>query len=85
MKQRKFLTRKEIDALLQATKLGRYTERDYCLLLMEFFHGFRISGLSRLAMNDVDLTQDVIYVRRLKRGLSIIQPLHSQEIKAIHA
>ncbi|EPL3993008.1 tyrosine-type DNA invertase [Providencia stuartii] len=85
MKQRKFLTRKEIDALLQATTQGRYAERDYCLLLMGFFHGFRVSELSRLAMNDVDLTQGVIYVRRLKRGLSTIQPLHPQEIKAIRA
>ncbi|EMX6285268.1 tyrosine-type recombinase/integrase [Providencia rettgeri] len=85
MKQRKFITRNEIDELLTATKQGRHAERDYCLLLMGFLHGFRVSELSRLALQDIDLIQKVIYVRRLKKGLSTIQPLHPTEIDALEA
>ncbi|MGJ3355910.1 tyrosine-type DNA invertase [Providencia sp. Je.9.19] len=85
MKQRKFLTRNEIDRLLEATKQGRYPERDYCLLLMGFLHGFRVSELGSLGVSDIDLVQSVVYVRRLKGGLSTIQPLHSDETVAIQA
>ncbi|WP_433587439.1 tyrosine-type DNA invertase [Providencia alcalifaciens] len=85
MKQRKFITRNEIDGLLTATKQGRHAERDYCLLLMGFLHGFRVSELSRLSLHDIDLVQKIIYVRRLKKGLSTIQPLHPTEINALEA
>lgn len=85
MKQRKFLTRNEVNELLEATKKGRHNERDYCLFLMGFFHGFRVSELSRLMLNDIDLTQKVVYVRRLKGGFSTIHPLHPTEINAIKA
>ena len=85
MKQRKFITRHEVDDLLNATKHGRYPERDYCLLLMAFLHGFRVSELRSLSISDIDLVQNVVYVRRLKGGLSTIQPLDPLEVEAIHA
>lgn len=84
MRQRKFMTRQEIDALLQATKQGRYAERDYCLLLMGFLHGFRVSELSKLTIQDIDLVQNIVFVKRLKGGFSTLQPLQSSEIQAIH-
>ncbi|WP_272691077.1 tyrosine-type DNA invertase [Providencia sp. PROV116] len=83
MKQRKFITRNEINMLLDATKYGRYPERDYCLLLMGFLHGFRVSELSHLSINDIDLVQKIVYVRRLKGGLSTIQPLYLSELNVI--
>lgn len=85
MKQRKFLTRSEIDRLLDVTKQGRYPERDYCLFLMGFLHGFRVSELGNLGISDIDFVQQVVYVRRLKGGVSTIQPLHPSEILAIEA
>ena len=85
MKQRKFITRNKVNGLLEAAKKGRYGERDYCLLLMVFLHGFRVSELSHLAINDIDLVQKIVYVRRLKSGLSTIQPLSPIEIEAIKA
>ncbi len=83
MKQRKFMTPDEIKALLEASKQGRYSERDYCLLLIGFLHGFRVSELAHLTLGDIDLTQNRIYVRRLKGGLSTLQPLHPTEVIAI--
>ncbi|QZY66581.1 tyrosine-type recombinase/integrase (plasmid) [Providencia rettgeri] len=85
MKQRKFITRTEIEALLNATKQGRYPERDYCLLLMGFLHGFRVSELRYLSISDINFTENTLYVRRLKGGLSTTQPLDPLEIEAIHA
>lgn len=84
MKQRKFLTRYEIDAILAEAKKGRYSERDYCMLLMCFIHGFRVSELCRLSLQDIDLNSKVIYVRRLKGGLSTTQPLVEKEYNALN-
>jgi type 1 fimbriae regulatory protein FimB len=85
MKQRKFITRHEVEQLLQATKEGRYPERDYCMLLMAFLHGFRVSELRYLSISDIDLIQNVVYVQRLKGGLSTIQPLEPLEVDAIES
>ncbi|OTA17030.1 MrfI [Xenorhabdus vietnamensis] len=83
MKQRKFLTRYEIDAILAATKQGRHAERNYCMLLMCFIHGFRVSELCNLRLSDLDLHSSIIHIRRLKGGLSTIHPLVPEEIVAL--
>ncbi|WP_279590009.1 hypothetical protein [Providencia rettgeri] len=43
MTKRKFITRTEVNSLLEATKQGRYPNRDYCLLLMSFLHGLEVA------------------------------------------
>ncbi len=83
MTKRKFITRTEVNALLHATKQGRYPNRDYCLLLMSFLHGLRVSELTHITMSDIDLVQKVIYIRRLKGGLSTVQPIIPEEFTAI--
>ncbi len=40
MKQRKFLTRFEVNAMLKQAKEGRYPERDYCMFFNVFFTWF---------------------------------------------
>lgn len=83
MQNRKFLTKNEIEKLLNAAKLGPYPERDYCLILMSYLHGLRVSELSNLTISNIDLVQKIVYIKRLKNGLSTIQPLHQTEISAI--
>ena len=62
MKQRKFLTRFEVNAILKQAKEGRYPERDYCMFLMCFLHGFRVSELCNLTLSDIDLESRILYV-----------------------
>lgn len=83
MKQRKFLTRFEINSILKQAKEGRYPERDYCMFLMCFLHGFRVSELCRLTLSDIDLESRILYVRRLKGGLSTTQPIIEEEYEAL--
>ncbi|BBU98093.1 tyrosine-type DNA invertase [Providencia hangzhouensis] len=83
MTKRKFITRTEVNSLLDATKQGRYPNRDYCLLLMSFLHGLRVSELTHITMSDIDLVQKVIFIRRLKGGLSTVQPIIPEEFNAI--
>lgn len=83
MKQRKFLTRFEVNAILKQAKEGRYPERDYCMFLMCFLHGFRVSELCNLTLSDIDLESRILYVRRLKGGLSTTQPIIDEEYEAL--
>ncbi|WP_445494946.1 tyrosine-type DNA invertase [Photorhabdus sp. SF281] len=84
MKKRKFLTRHEINAILEKTRQGRHAERDYCMILMCFIHGFRVSELCNLMLSDLDLHSEIIHVRRLKGGLSTTHPLLPEEIIALN-
>lgn len=85
MKQRKYLTRNEIEKILRATVRGRHPARDACLLKMCFIHGFRVSELCRLTLSDINLEAGIVYVRRLKNGFSTTHPLTPEELPYLHA
>lgn len=67
MNRRRFLTAKEVQAMMQAARQGPTGERDYCLILLAFRHGMRISELLDLHYRDLDLNEGRINVRRLRR------------------
>lgn len=68
MNRRRFLTAKEVQAMMQAARQGPTGERDYCLILLAFRHGMRISELLDLHYHDLDLHEGRVNVRRLKNG-----------------
>jgi len=81
--RRRFLTAKEVQAMMQAAQHGPTGERDYCLILLAFRHGMRISELLDLHYRDLDLNEGRINVRRLKNGFSTVHPLRFDEREAI--
>lgn len=83
MNRRRFLTAKEVQAMMQAARQGPTGERDYCLILLAFRHGMRISELLDLHYHDLDLHEGRVNVRRLKNGFSTIHPLRFDEREAI--
>lgn len=83
MNRRRFLTAKEVQAMMQAARQGPTGERDYCLILLAFRHGLRISELLDLHYHDLDLHEGRVNVRRLKNGFSTIHPLRFDEREAI--
>ena len=83
MNRRRFLTAKEVQAMMQAARQGPTGERDYCLILLAFRHGMRISELLDLHYHDLDLREGRVNVRRLKNGFSTIHPLRFDEREAI--
>ncbi|EFR4410584.1 tyrosine-type recombinase/integrase, partial [Salmonella enterica] len=83
MSGRRFLTKNEIAALLSASLEGPNPERNHCLILMAFLHGFRASELLALKVSDLDLEGRVIYVSRMKNGFSTVHPLLPAEVKTL--
>lgn len=80
MKTRKHLTLGEINDILSATHIGKHPERDRCLIQMCFIHGLRASEACQLQISDIDLRDNVIYIRRLKNGFSTVHPLAQDEL-----
>ncbi|KNC91787.1 tyrosine-type DNA invertase [Trabulsiella odontotermitis] len=82
---RKYLTQSEVESLLETAKRSGNPERDYCLILMSFIHGFRVSEARHLRLSDLDLKEGSLYIHRLKQGFSTSHPLLRTEISAIKA
>ena len=78
-----FLTAAELALLMEAAKAGRHGTRDYLLLLMTFRHGLRVSEAINLRLDELDLDRSMMWVHRLKGGLSVQQPIAGDELRAI--
>src|SRR5271168_2944963 len=80
---RKHLTSREVERLIEATKGRRNEIRDRCLLLLMFRHGLRVSEACGMKLDQVDTESRVLHVARLKGGLSTTHPLRGDELRAI--
>jgi type 1 fimbriae regulatory protein FimB len=76
-----YLSPAEVAKLLDAAKTGRHGVRDYLLLLMTYRH--RVSETIGLRRDELDLDRARLWVRRLKGGLSVEQPIAGDELRAI--
>lgn len=82
-RRKDYLTAAEIARLLGAAKSGRHGTRDHLLMLMMYRHGLRVSEAIGIRHDEVDLAVSRLWVRRLKNGLSVEQPIAGDELRAI--
>ena len=79
-RQREYLTPDEVEKLLTASRqVSRNPVRDYCVLLLMYRHGLRVSELCQLKLSDVNLELGELYVNRLKNSDSGPHPLYGGE------
>ncbi len=82
-RRRDFLGEAEVTALLDGAKAGRHGARDHLILLAMYRHGLRVSEAVGLRRDEVDLDRARLWVRRLKNGLSVEQPIAGDELRAL--
>jgi site-specific recombinase XerD len=78
-----YLDPEEMERLLQAAKVGRHSARDYLLLLLIYRHALRVSEATTMRLDQVNLKQARIWVRRNKNSLNTEQPIEGDELRAI--
>lgn len=81
--KRKYLTTREVEALMDAAKGSRNETRDRCLVLLMFRHGLRVSEACGLRLEHVNFRDRMIQVSRLKGSMSTTQPMQTDELRAI--
>lgn len=80
---RKYITPSEWQAFFNAISGSSTETRDKPMFLMAYQHGLRVSELTGLKINDLDLEGETIFIKRLKNGLSTTQPLQKNTIKLL--
>nr|WP_261905544.1 tyrosine-type DNA invertase [Escherichia coli]CAH8250718.1 ISKra4 family transposase ISCep1 [Escherichia coli] len=83
MNKRKYLTPHEVSCLLLGASRSRNPERNYCMILMAYRHGFRISELLSIKLSDIDMNTKVIFINRLKNGFSVSHPFSEHEYEML--
>lgn len=78
-----YLTENEVMKLVAGAKASRNAERNQLLIFMLFRHGYRESELIMARREWVDLEKAVIWVERLKHGMSRYHPLAGDELRRV--
>jgi type 1 fimbriae regulatory protein FimB/type 1 fimbriae regulatory protein FimE len=81
---REHLTPAEVEKLMAAAgKVGRHGHRDQTLILVAYRHALRVGELVALRWDQIDFTQGLLHVSRLKNGTPSTHPLRGPEIRAL--
>lgn len=79
----KHFSNDEVVRLLDAAKHTRYPLRNQTILKVSYIHGLRASEVGLLKLNDVNLSDRRIYVRRLKDSKAGYHPIQHSEYKSL--
>jgi len=76
---RRNLTHQEVELICKAIRAGsRYPDRDETMVLMAFHHGLRISELTNIKYQRINLKTQQVSVKRLKNGIDSLHPISSK-------
>jgi site-specific recombinase XerD len=84
---REWLTPKEVERLIAAAKNRnrRYGLRDATMIHVAFRHGLRVTELCTLTWDQIDFSQGLMYVRRLKGGSASMHQIGGEEMRMLRA
>ena len=84
---REYLTPKEVERLIVAAKKSgrRYGLRVATMILVTYRHGLRNIEVCSLAWDQIDISQGMMHVRRVKKGIASVQQIGGEELRALRA
>jgi site-specific recombinase XerD len=84
---REYLTPKEVERLIAAARKRerRYGLRDATMILVTYRHGLRNAELCTLTWDQIDFSQGMMHVRRLKGGIPSVQQIGGEEMRMLRA
>jgi len=80
---RRYLKLEEIPKLLDAAATGRYAARDLVILMLMVDCGPRLAEVANLSVEDVDLTERTVSIKRGKGGTGRVVPIVSATVYAL--
>ncbi|EAA0892432.1 tyrosine-type recombinase/integrase [Salmonella enterica] len=82
---RKYITACEWDKIFEAIAGSTNAVRDRAMFQLAYRHGLRVSELTGIRVGDLDMSGKSLYVRRLKNGLSTVQPVQSDTLHLLRS
>lgn len=86
LRDREYLLESEINRLITAAKSNNnvfLATRNHLIILLSYRHGLRISELTALTWNQIELEEARIHIKRLKGSNSGVHPLAADECRLL--
>lgn len=82
-KIKNWVTESEVEALRKASRKTRNPVRNELIILMIYRHGLRVSELCKIKLEQVNLDQGTVYIKRSKNGIDGMHPIAGDELRLI--
>jgi type 1 fimbriae regulatory protein FimB/type 1 fimbriae regulatory protein FimE len=81
VRSREYLTKAEVEQLIEAAKGNRHGHRDKTLIEVASRHGLRVSELIDLRWDQVDFSRAEMHIRRVKGGSPATHQIPGRELR----
>jgi len=78
-----WVTASEVEALRKAAKKTRNPARNELVILMLYRHGLRVSELCSIQLDQLNLEQSTLFVKRSKNGIDGMHPMAGDELRLL--
>lgn len=82
-KIKNWVTAGEVETLRKAARKTRHPVRNELLVLMLYRHGLRVSEACQIQLEQVNLEQATLFVKRSKAGIDAMHPIAGDELRLL--